>query len=913
MGSSVIVGYRYALGAHLALCHGPVDVIREIRVDDRTAWLLADGTVSGGGEGVGAVTTLLANATAAAFPAGEQGTTAALNIYGTNGISGLSLGQTLDLTLLGSGTTYRIILRGIAFDEREHLTWMQVEPKTLSFAFQPVSLTTVPGSGSSGDEGDIPAPGTRIRIDKPELFGGESREGGIVGDIDILMGAPDQGPNSYLAARAGTDVPGFRGLCSLVLRQVYMGLNPYLKPWAVRVTRILTAEDGAPQWYPETAQIAAVDPESDPASDPGPDMNPAHIIRECLTNRTWGLGYGAADIGPSFAAAADQLFAEGFGLSLLWQSDASLEEFLGDILHHIDAQLYVNRRTGRWELKLIRDDYDPETVPVFDASNVVDWGELGRREAVDLVNSLTVTFSDLRTDQPGSVSITDTARVQLMGQVISTTVDYPGVRREDLAVRLAERDLRALSAPLLSGEITVNRQGADLDPGDVIRLVNPRRGLEGALLRVVEIDHGDGRDNRVRLRLVEDAFALGTTALVGGEVASPPTSFLSVPHPLSRRLVRESPYWLLVQELGHAQADAELAADPDAGLLMAVGERPSADALDALVWVDTGSGYASDGTTSFAPTAILEADLGDDPEEVLLPLRDWTGLSGLTTGTLAAIGDEFVRVDGISANSITVGRGCLDTVPLVHPAGTPVIFWQGHAETTSGRFVAGESLPVRILPRTGLGTLPLAQAPTDLVMFSARAIRPLPPGNLRGDGGFVSPLASPEATLTWAHRDRLSQTSAVFDSYLAGDIGPEPGVTYQVRIHWVDPDTGETLEPAAAVIEAGTATSWTLAEADYPEPPPGVEQAALRVRAVRGSHEDRAFRAYRVTLGGKVQVSAQDLVLLCFGTGIDVVAQDLILTCAGPGLDIIEQHLVLDLTPPGLGVIQQELIVELTP
>ncbi|MCG6560829.1 hypothetical protein MB818_21740, partial [Ruegeria sp. 1NDH52C] len=95
MGSSVIVGYRYALGAHLALCHGPVDVIREIRVDDRTAWSLADGTVSGSGDGVGAVTTLLANATAAAFPAGEQGSTAALNIYGANGIPGLSLGQAL--------------------------------------------------------------------------------------------------------------------------------------------------------------------------------------------------------------------------------------------------------------------------------------------------------------------------------------------------------------------------------------------------------------------------------------------------------------------------------------------------------------------------------------------------------------------------------------------------------------------------------------------------------------------------------------------------------------------------------------------------------------------------------------------------------------------------------------------------
>lgn len=1088
--SSQIVGYRYALGAHLALCHGPVDAIREIRVDDRTAWSLGDGTVSatsiGSGSGVGAVTTILANANALATAAGETGSVAALTIYGQNAIAGLSVGQPLDLTLKASGTTHRIVVRGIAHDERERVTWMQVEPKTLSFMPQLVTLATVPGGGTPVPVEDPPTPGTRIRIDKPDLFGGESREGGIVGDIDVLMGAPDQGQNDYLAAKAGTEVPGFRGLCSLVLRQVYLGLNPYLKPWAVRVTRILKAEDGAPQWYPETAQIVpsarigdaaiyiamdvsnsmagakraaqfeavaalvaeigsgateandlclvtyagtlaasvtrrdadatayddlaawinalptttapgtnygaavseaptffagagtkrrlllfvtdgAPSPASSlataqatlatltdvevyafnialsdtsasgaldntaldgvpviPAGDAGvlvasmraafgkgPDMNPAHILRECLTNRTWGLGYGDADIGASFTAAADRLFAEGFGLSLLWQTEASLEEFLGDILHHIDGFLYVDRRTGRWELRLIRDDYDADTLPLFDAANVIDWGELGRREPADLVNSVTVTFSDARTEQTGSVSVTDTARVQLMGQVISTTVDYPGIRFEELAVRVAERDLRGLSAPLLSGEITVNRQGAGLDPGDVIRLASPRRGLERIVVRIVEIDHGDGRDNGIRLRIVEDAFALGETALVGGVSATTPP-LIAAPKPLVRRMVQEAPYWLLVQELGHAQADAELAGDPDAGALMATGERPSSDALAAQVWIDPGTGYTVDDPASFVPTAILDADVTDDPEERELTVRDWTGLSELVTGTLAAIGDELVRIDGIAADTITVGRGCLDTVPLSHAAGTPVICWQGAARPTRSTFLAGETVAVKLLPQTGLGTLPLAQAPGDSVTLASRAIRPLPPGNLRGDGTFATTLASTEATLTWSYRDRLSQTSAVFDSYLAGDIGPEPGVAYQVRIHWVDPDSEETLEPAAAVIDAGTANARTLSEADYPEPPIGVEMAAIRVRAVRGGYEDRAFREFRVSLGGKVQITDQELTILFTGPGVDITEQVLILACTGPGVDLLEQHLILDLRPPQLGVIGQELIIEFT-
>ena len=51
---SQTVGYRYSLGAHLALCHGPVDAIREIRVDDRTAWSIGTGQSSSAGTGVGA-------------------------------------------------------------------------------------------------------------------------------------------------------------------------------------------------------------------------------------------------------------------------------------------------------------------------------------------------------------------------------------------------------------------------------------------------------------------------------------------------------------------------------------------------------------------------------------------------------------------------------------------------------------------------------------------------------------------------------------------------------------------------------------------------------------------------------------------------------------------------------------------
>ena len=1063
---SQTVGYRYALGAHLALCHGPVDAIREIRVDDKTAWSIGSGASGAAqGAGVGAQVQLGTVAAMSAAAAVAPATLAQVAFPGT--LAGVRLGQSYDLRLAADGTTRRVTPRGVSYSAALGRTTWTVEPATTAFPAQTVTVAEAAGSAPSLSG----ATGGRIRIDKPDLFGGESREGGIVGDIDVLMGGPDQGPNDYLAARAGGPVPAFRGIASLVLRQVALGLNPYLKPWAVRLTRVFAAEAGGLQWYPAkaaivpvarisdaaifialdasgsmsgsrmAAQIAAVSrllaeigdtaiapndleivtwsdaviasitrrnadtaayaelvawvealptttaggtnfgagvsraaaffaeagakrrivvfvtdgapspadtlatakatlaaiPSLDvfafnialadtsataeldttqidgvpvvPPGDPealvasfrgafgaGPDMNPAHIIRECLTNPVWGLGYGEADIGPSFVTAADALHAEGFGLSLLWQRDSSIEDFLGEVLTHIDAHLYVDRRSGQWELRLIRSDYDPATLPVFDDRSVVDWGELGWREAAELVNSVTVTFTDLRTDATGAVSVTDTALVQLMGQVVGTTVDYPGIRHESLAVRVAERDLRALSAPLLSGEITVTRAGANLDPGDVIRLVCPRLGLEAVTVRIVEIDHGDGRANGIRLKIAEDVFALGETAVVGG--VSGDTGGLSrPPKPLARRLVEEAPYWLLVQELGHAQADALLAEDPGAGAILAAAERPSADALSTRLWTSLGTGFTFEQANAFVPTALLAADLSDNPEERDLAVRDWTGLDQVTTGTLAAMGHEYIRIDGVSATGLTVGRGCLDTVPMAHAAGTPIVVWQQAADATAARFAAGETLAVKLLPETGLGTLPLALAPEDGVTLAARAIRPLPPGNVRADGGYAALLPTPDMTLTWCHRDRLAQTSPVFDDYLAPDIGPEPGVHYELRLHWVDKASGRTIEPAATVIDLGTATSHVLTEAAVPPPPYGVEMAAIRVRAMRDGHEDRAFREVRALIGGKVQVTAQHLLILCTGTSVDVTGQEL----------------VLDGTPAAIAALGQELIVDLTP
>ncbi len=1021
-----VVGYKYALGVHMALCHGPVDAIREIRVDDKLAWsATTGGYASAGGAGgepfapeqFGTVAGMAASAGAA--------TSDPASITFAGRLDGVRIGGRYRLALAGADRV--VTIKAITFDPSLDTTTWEVDPHDTAFAAQSVAIEEAPEESTNGG-----AAGGRIRIDKPGLFGGKTREGGIVGDIDVALGGPGQQANAYLAAQAGRDVPAYRGVTSLVLRRCYLGTNPYLKPWSVLLTRVLTAARGARQWYPErapivpeaaienaaiyialdasgsmsgarmAAAIAAVrqliaeiatndntdapndlhlltwsfdveaqivrrdadaaayaqilawldalptsvsggtgfdagvsaapgffasvgdkrrvllfitdgEPSSgtlEPAKQTlagigetdifafnialsdtsateqldntaldgvpvvsagnagalvaslraafgqGPDMNPAHILRECLTNPDWGMGAQDADIGASFGAVADTLFNEGFGLSLIWQRDSSIEAFVSEVLDHIDATLYVDLRSGLWELKLIRADYDPATLPVFDETSVVDWGSLGRPAPGDLVNAVSLRYTDARTNTTGAITLTDTALVQQMGAVIGTTVEYPGIRHQGLAVRVAERDLRALSAPLLTGEVVLQRRADSLRPGDVIALHSPRRGLDRLPVRISEIDRGDGRAGGIRVKITEDVFALGGTALVGGRMGGP-TSISSRPRPMARRYVAEAPYWRLVRDLGHADADARLAEDPDAAALVAAGARPSPDTLGAELFVDPGTGFAAEDAATLAPTALLAAALSDDPTARVVAVTGWRDIEEVGIGALAALGAELVRIDGVAADTLTLGRGCLDTVPLSHPAGTPVVILIEAAIASVSEFSAGDTLDARLLTTTAEGALPLGAAPTDSLVLEGRAIRPLPVGAARANGGFAidrAALLAASVTLSWAHRDRLGQTSAVLDDYLAGDIGPEPGVSYAVEVAWVDPATDAAVTPAAAVIPAGTGTSFVLALSDIPagSAPANVSEAEVRVMAKRdvagAPRFSRTGRSYRFAI-----------------------------------------------------------------
>jgi hypothetical protein len=300
-------------------------------------------------------------------------------------------------------------------------------------------------------------------------------------------------------------------------------------------------------------------------------MNPAHIIYECLTNRVWGRGLASAKLDlDSFATAANALFDEQFGLCLKWTRKDSIESFVQGVLDHIGAVLFVSRTTKLLTLKLIRADYTLASLPTFDTeSGILEISDAAVSSIGAAVNAVFVTYHDWVNDEDKTVGEKNVAAIAAAGGVVnSVTKSYPGIPTASLALRVAMRDLRAVSTNLRKFTVVMDRRGEDIEPGSVFALEDPKRGIPKMAVRVGRVEDGTLVDGRITLTVIQDVFSLPETPMTA-EVPStwvPPNTTPCI----DQQLVMEAPYFVLAGRMSKADLDYMT---PDSGYIAAINSR----------------------------------------------------------------------------------------------------------------------------------------------------------------------------------------------------------------------------------------------------------------------------------------------------------------------------------------------------
>lgn len=238
------------------------------------------------------------------------------------------------------------------------------------------------------------------------------------------------------------------------------------------------------------------------------DMNPAHVIRECITDKEWGMGYNDDDIDDiSFIYAATVMKNEGMGVSVKWSKSTSIEDFVKEILRHIDGMLYVDKNSGKFTLKLLRDDYNESELIILDKSNISSVTNWKRNSYDDLFNTVAATYYNTQYGCASVLTITDPALVIDHGMTIQKSIEYPAFSNPEIVSKAAQRDLLGISRGLASCDITTTYSAAGtLNIGDAFKVSYPEFWAATTVMRVLKISFGDGRNNAIKISCVQDVF-----------------------------------------------------------------------------------------------------------------------------------------------------------------------------------------------------------------------------------------------------------------------------------------------------------------------------------------------------------------------------------------------------------------------
>lgn len=656
-------------------------------------------------------------------------------------------------------------------------------------------------------------------INSPDLFGGDKKEGGIQGPFRILFGGDDQvlpgagtadcGPTGpwkgvqtlpALKPEIGGLISEFRGTTMVWYSGLISSLNPYPKPWSFRVRRYSAGWYGNDCWYPAKSVIFMADGAIHA-------MNPAHIIYQCLTDPIWGRGLPKALINEnSFIYAANRLCSEGFGLCIAWQRKEEVDQFISIVQDYIDATLYPDPETGKMTIRLLRDDFLTDDLPLFSpTSGLIEISEDDSSSQDEIYNEMIGQGFDPITKEPFTVRVHNLAARQSQGSPNPEQRDLSGAPTRELLGRILQRDLKKFCSGLKSYTVVLDRSGWRIRPGMPFRVQDTRRGLGQVVLRAVEIADQSFRDGRVTIKCTEDVFKLPDTAYVtsGGSSWTPPARFASPP--TASRLL-EAGYRDILLRRGATDTQALDLTSAFIGVV-ALSPDPVMYQFDLLSRAVGEPDFATT-SGSFTGAATLV--------NAITPLQDTFEITGETAfpddleGQAVTIDDEQMGVVSYDSAThvLTVERGVADTIPQAHAAAATVWTTDDDLVSDQRSYLAGETVEAEVLTRTASDVLDEADADLLSLTMVGRHARPYPPGDVRLDGESIYAITPgvvhTEPAITWTHRDRLLEEDQLV-GHAEPSVGPEAGTTYTIRIYDALGDPAVPIRTTSGVV----GDTWT--------------------------------------------------------------------------------------------------------
>jgi hypothetical protein len=324
-----------------------------------------------------------------------------------------------------------------------------------------------------------------------------------IGLIQLLNGGPtqelvDAGGNgvthtgvAMLANLSAAGIPGYRGYMTVCLYAWTIGATPSVPNYSFEASSYHTG-------HPNLSLFGTYQD----------DANPVNVIYDLLTAKFGKLGIdpNQIDLG-SFMAAQYTLFMEGHGYSRFIEDAVDADDILQEIQRQIDGVLRENPTTGKLELKLIRNDFDPLQIPHITKDNCekIVSGAVGGW--TNIHNKLRIVYhnraKDYAEDTESAENQANASDQDIKNPLI---LQFPGVCYQSLAKAIAVRELAARSRPLMKMRAIVDRSFVRVSHGDAVKVTWSNPDISGLVFRVANVERGTLEDGKIALDLIQDYY-----------------------------------------------------------------------------------------------------------------------------------------------------------------------------------------------------------------------------------------------------------------------------------------------------------------------------------------------------------------------------------------------------------------------
>ena len=678
--------------------------------------------------------------------------------------------------------------------------------------------------------------GATFDIDDLNILGGEEfGTGGIQATCDFYGGETTQAVNAYLnddsrqriATAITPTAPRYTGTCHVVARQLtsapptatdkgaYVGNSTNIQPWEFEIQRFPVIFSGQSAGQNKIGTF---------------DCNPINVIYELLTNVEWGFGFAASTIdvgvGSTFALASANMIAEVNGFAMLLDRTLSAQDFLNELQRQIDGVVFIDHRTGKWTIQLVRAandanfGYDIDLVPQFTDEEIKELKEFTRGAWEDTTNQIQVKYAKRDDNYKESYALAqDMANAILLaaGSFLDPTsnpgiINYPGVKTSPLASNLAWRELRGQSFPLARAKFITNRKFFDLTIAGVFAWTNPRLGFTKLPMRVQRINYGTLQQNEMTVDATQDVFGFAAASMGSpGATGWVPPSGNLVAYPANEQLAFEAPRGFIVRDPTFSGDDSVAkvwcgARQSGDEVAFVIGQRNAAgvpagsfaDSGEVIQFLLIGQLNASLDAGTAIPTPSIIVDPTPDSQLELEGVFDDAATVqdlGVDLVHLIRVGTELMLVSAASLSGpdvdfTNVFRGVLGTAQQNHPISTDVFLLFVGGGMNENIFNNTFNVDIELRPRTAstvfagvvttiaiaLERLALQAYPPQAVFYNGSGTRFNTP-DLEGDGAGLNGVGF---DVDW-HRRRFDVADEVA-ALLADDPTVDASTEFRVTV-----------------------------------------------------------------------------------------------------------------------------------